>query len=112
MTEDIVPDLIVGFQSRRIAGNVLHTVIGTAAPTVTLRPATLRSGVLTLLFADQDAAFHCEAMHAEPGIFTVYESTAPWATMTYVVAGDITADLDPDTQSVWFVTVAFQEVLP
>lgn len=109
MAVDITPAWTVGHSTARTSGNVIHPIIGRDAPNVTLHPAGLRSGTLTLLFDDAESATYCEAMHAEGGVFTLYRTGLPWATMAYVTNGRIGMEIN---QTRYSVTVDFQEVHP
>ena len=46
----ITPQLILGWEAAQDSRNVIHSIIGKAEPDVTLKPATLRTGTLQLLF--------------------------------------------------------------
>lgn len=116
----IRPTLILGYQSTRAAGNVVHPIINRPSPDVTLRPASLRTGTLELLFAGDDSAAvetasaEAETLHATAAVFTLISDDRPSIAMSYVVSGNgqISRALDPSTRDAWTVTVPFQEVGP
>jgi hypothetical protein len=132
----IRPTLIDGYSSTRASQNVVRTILGSAVPAVSLRPALLRSGTLQLIFGDapssgpvyviedgyivllddteagdaETASAQAEALHATGGVFTLSETTRGSVGMSYVVSGNVTRKLDDTTRAVWIVTVDFQEV--
>ncbi len=132
----IFPTLIEGYESTRDSGNVAHPIVGSDNPDYTLRPAGLRTGTLTLLFADtpastgyvieddyvvpveipeqsaEDASLVCETVHASAQVFTLTTADRATILMTYVVraGGKIIRTLDRDTRSVWLVAVEYQEI--
>lgn len=105
----IVPALVLGYTATRAAGNVLHPIIGRASPDVTLRPAALRTGTLTLFFTTAAAAWIAHNTHALPGKLTLTDLDIPQIGMVYVLAGSLTIALD-DGRRRWVVTVDYQEV--
>jgi len=105
----VTPALVLGYDAARMSRNLVHNLIGNGAPNVTLKPASLRSGTLELLFADESTAAACEALHATEGSFTLTDSDRPSIGMVYVV-GSIRRQLEPETRAFWIVSVGFQEV--
>lgn len=109
----ITPTLIDGYESTRESRNIVHPIIGTASPDVTIRPAMLRRGTLRLLFTTEAAAKTAEDTHAnatEPATLVAPEAST--VDMTYVVDGRISRALDEATRRAWIVLVDFQEVEP
>jgi hypothetical protein len=110
-TTVITPRHITGFESSRPTKTVVHTVVGSAASAITLRPAGLRTGTLEAIFDTLTQALALEALLAQAKSFALTVSDAPALGMAFVAVGNITADLDPDTD-LWVVTSGFQEVAP
>lgn len=135
----IYPTLIEGYESQRESGNIAHPVSGRANPDYTLRPASLRTGTLTLVFTGSSAvaeygfvdgyivalggeggmdpeiaSLEAEQAHAEARVFTLTTAERTTVLMTYVVreGGRIARMLDPQTRRVWMVMVDFQEIIP
>lgn len=108
---EIAPALVIGYQTSRESGNIVHTIIGRSDPVVTLRPAKLRTGTLGMLFTTEADAWACVNAHAGTGTFTYADSDLTGADMTYVVDGSVNIQLDEGTQTVWMVSVDYQEVL-
>lgn len=133
----IYPTLVDGFQSSRESQNLVRPILGREAPSVALRPATLRTGMLTLVFAaasvgttelviidgivqslatpsqdGESASAEAEALHASGRKFVLTDTDRASVEMAYVVqqGGRITRSLDSATRRVWLLTVDFQEV--
>lgn len=132
----IYPTLVNGFESSRESQNLVRTILGREDPSVALRPATLRTGTLTLVFGARGAASElvvidgivqaldvpaldaaaasadAEALHASGRKFVFTDTDVPSVAMAYVMqqGGRITRSLDPATRRVWLLSVDFQEV--
>lgn len=108
----IHPDLVLGYQSSRESGNIIHTVPGRSNPDVTLRPARLRTGSLELFFADEYDAKAAEDAHANGSTFALVVEDRASVAMFYVVSGSISRELDSQTRKRWTVRVDYQEIAP
>ncbi|RPE75196.1 MULTISPECIES: hypothetical protein [unclassified Frondihabitans] len=109
----IAPDLVTGFESTRDSQTLFHSVIGRAYPDITLRPASLRRGTLTMLFASGDAeslSATAEDLHAAAGLFELTDPDRASVAMTYVVSGAVGRALEDETRDAWLLSVDFQEV--
>jgi hypothetical protein len=109
-TARTTPLLTAGYQSSRQSRTVVHEVLGRSYPDVTVFPMSLRSGTLTLVYDNEADAAEAERMHAAGQVMTYADSDLPSASMTYIVSGTLTRELDPQTRTVWLVAVAYQEV--
>lgn len=110
-TTTITPAEVDGYDSARPSRNLVHDIIGTTEPAVTLRGAGLRTGTLSCVMGtDRALATQLEAMLSAPGVFTFATSDVADLGMSFIVAGDLHVQLDDDTRSVWIVAVPFQEV--
>lgn len=109
----ITPTLVTSYESGRASGSVLHELVG-GGEAVSMRTATMRTGTLELLFADEASAAAAETAHIAPGRFTLTYPERPSVEMTYVVApgGNVGRMLEQDTRDTWRVTVDFKEVDP
>lgn len=107
----LTPFDVLGWSSHREARSVVHQPIAREDPDVTLRPPTLRSGTMRLLFPDYADAVACEAAHAVAGVWLLDDDLL--GQMRYVVGdGDLTlASLD-DHGGGWSVEVPYREVAP
>lgn len=110
---EIVPEVVNGFEGSSEVRSIVHTVLGREDPDITFRPAGLRRGTLLLVFADGASANAAAAVLRIPQQFTLSDEDVPEVGMDFVVAGgDVRQTLDPETRTVWIVTVPFQEVTP
>lgn len=109
-TARTTPILTDGYQSNRTSRTVVHEVLGRSYPDITQFPMSLRSGTLTLVYSNEADAVEAERMHVGGYVMTYADSDLPSAAMTYIVNGSLTRELDPETRSVWLVTVDYQEV--
>ena len=112
----IAPTTILGYSSVREAGTLVHPILGGGSPDVTLRPAQLRSGTLSLAFLDP-ATSEADSREAEsvlsgPVTFTLVESDRATLGMAFVVSGQIRRELDPETRADWTVEFDYTEVAP
>ncbi|MBN9207282.1 MAG: hypothetical protein J0H96_01300 [Microbacterium ginsengisoli] len=105
----ITPDAVDGFESQRAAGTLVHPILGSSSPDITLRPARLRSGTLRLVFLSETAAKAAEDALSAAAVFTLTtdRTTLP---STLVITDRITRALDDATRAAWIVTVGYQEV--
>lgn len=104
------PTLVVGYQTSRESGNIVHTIIGRSDPVVTLRPAKLRTGTLGLLFEQEADAWECVYQHSLVGVGRLEDSDLPDLYMVYVVDGSVNIEPQQGT-SVWMVSIDYQEIL-
>lgn len=109
----IAPEVINGWSSTREARTIAHTILGSPAPDITLRPAAARRGVLRCVFAEEADAAAAVEVFATPQVLTFIDDDRPTLAGAFVVTnGDITLDLDGATADVWVVSVPFAEVVP
>lgn len=113
----ISPTAVVGYESSRDTGAVVHPVINRAAPDATLRVAGLRTGRLVLGFvgaaAEGDSAA-AESLLATPAVFALVSSDRATVQMSFVLpkGGRLTRTLDPETRAAWTVAFDWVEVAP
>lgn len=109
----ITPEVVNGYDAAREARTIVHTILGRPDPDITLRPAGLRSGTLTLVFATGAAAASAEAALLFPQVLVLSDPDVPQVAMSFVVGPEgqaSTRSLDLDTQTVWLLELPFQEV--
>lgn len=111
--DTITPTQVLGYQSEREGRNIVHPILGRPSPDVTLRPAGLRTGTLSMGFAgptaEGDSRF-AENLHSNGGVFTLMSAERLTVPMSYVVAGRIGRELEDESRDAWIVNVDFQEV--
>ena len=105
----LYPLAVSEYSTRRNARSIVHDVLGRADPDVTIRPASLRSGMLRMSFNSAASSLAAENAHATGQSFTVVSPVAGVA-MRYVVAGGQIERSYSDAGE-WVLMVPFQEVL-
>lgn len=104
------PTLVTGYEVTSTVDTITHALIG-GDVAYSMTPGRPRTGELELIYATKAAAFTAFELHRLPGIVTLTDTDlGPQTNMRYVVTGDLTIQLDPDTRRFWTVTVPFSEV--
>lgn len=112
-TTTIAPELVLGYETSQAGRNTFHDILDRAEPDVSIAPAGLRSGSLTLFFLTADDAEACRQMHSRPAVFTYTPDDNPTTAMSYVLDdGGVRTALDDQTRRRWTVTVSYREVAP
>lgn len=109
----VTPTIVDGYSATRAARTIVHHIIGRPDPDISFRPASLRTGQLTCVFALQDAALAAATVFAKPQPLTLADPDVAIG-MTFIVpeGGAIEVELDDETRDVWLVHVDFEEVSP
>lgn len=108
----VTPTIADGYSSVRTPGTIMHPILGRESDDVTLRPAALRKGTLTLVFAVEADAHAAVLVLTTPQMLQLDDPDVS-ISMSFVIAdGDITVSLDDVTQTVWIVEAPFREVSP
>jgi hypothetical protein len=107
---NIIPDLVLGYNTTRASRNVIHNVIGKAEPDITLELDGLRTGTLQLFFETKETAW--EAYNALAGVATweLTDTDYPEIDMNFVREGNMSMELDPVSRRRWIIEVDYQEV--
>ena len=113
----ISPSLILGYESEREAGTLVHPILGSSDDEITLRPARRRTGTLRLAFLDERSesdSLDAETALSQGAVFTLTSDDRTTIAMQFVVpsTGRVVRRLDDETRLDWTVTVDFQEVTP
>lgn len=109
----IYPSIVLGFESERDGGSLVHQILGNSNPDVTLRPAQLRSGTLKLTFlsdSSEEDSRTSELTLSQGTVFTLLETDRSSVGMQFVVSGKIRRALDAETRDDWTVEVDYTEV--
>lgn len=112
-TETINPTEILEYADESDGGNLIHRVLGRAAPDVTLRPGNLRTGTLTLGFEGPDSETDSAAARTllnTGTVFALASTDRATVEMAFVRLGTVGRQLESTTRDAWIVTVQFQEV--
>lgn len=106
----ITPWLILGHEFASESNNQIHKIIGATSPSVTLRPDTLRTGTLSLVFETRAAAWTAFGILSTAGVFVLVDPDNPQAGMSFVREGSMKIALDRATLRRWTLDVGFQQV--
>lgn len=101
--------IIDGYTAARPNRNVVHPILGSTAPAVSLRQAGLRTGTLRLVFSSDSTAFQAHALLSSGVELTLASTERASINMSFVLAGAATIDLDSKTSVAWVVTFDYQE---
>ena len=107
----VTPTLVMGWQTSQDTRNIVHPIIGSSNPDVTIKPSNLRTGEMSLLFDTYVQADLCRALHANAAVFQLYTDDFPAANMNYVVFQEVKLTLEETGQRYWIVNIQFQEVI-
>ncbi|WP_295012489.1 hypothetical protein [uncultured Microbacterium sp.] len=110
-TATITPLLVEGYTAARDGGALVHRILGSSAPDVTLRPAGMRTGSLVLLF-DVEGTARAAWTALSGAVVAVLTDTDRAIGMSFVVPDGqpLSLALDDVTRRHWHLTVPFQEV--
>ena len=100
------PRLLLNWSQDYTARSLVHDVLGSGSPDVTLRASQTRSGYMTFLCYDRDQATALEDLHSGAAV-TLLEDDAP--VMTYVVNGAVRLTY-VHSPGAWTVDVDYREV--
>lgn len=107
-TTTLTPLLVLDYTTFRAGRSVVHDVLGSGNPDVTLRPMASRSGVLNLFVLTAADAQALETLHMT-GLPMTYVDPANYGSMQYVVDGSVTVTYLAETNR-WTVAVGYREV--
>lgn len=105
----ITPVSMPLWESTNEARTIMHPILGRPDDDVTFRPAALRKGTLTLVFADSATAYSARAALLIPQQLDLAHTAVPEVGMSFVVADGEVGDVIGAAQE-WTVTVPFREV--
>jgi hypothetical protein len=105
----LTPKVVDGYSSARPSRNVVHAILGSNAPAVTLREAGLRQGSLTAVFASESLAHQLETMLADDLVLTLADTDTSGLGMTFIATDDVEVAQDSERVA-WLVTFSYQEV--
>jgi hypothetical protein len=107
----LAPDVVSELSTQRESRSNVHVVLGRPDPDITLRPASLRTGRLQMVFADEAESLTAEQLHSSGVVLALASPERPSLDMSYIVTGRVERDQDT-TRTAWTVTVEYQEVTP
>lgn len=110
-SDTYTPTLVTGYRSSREPGTLVHPIPGSEDKEFTERPAGLRSGTLTVLFASESDAATFEAALATGEEMDLTSDERTSIVMTFrPVGAPIDRELEDQTRDLWLVTFGYQEV--
>lgn len=107
----VAPLLVLGWSASNPLRSVVHAVLGSTVPDVTLRPSGDRTGTLEVLCEDEAQANEVVALHTQGVVYTLTEDVLTSISMDYVVAGEVVATLEDQTRRRWVVSIPYAEVV-
>lgn len=108
-TGTITPTAVSGWESAAEAQTIVHHIIGRPDPDITMRPASLREGTLTLVFESPAAATAARAVLVFPQVLTLASTDVAQVGMSFVVANGSVGDVLGDAGE-WTLALPFHEV--
>jgi len=103
------PVLVDGFTGTRTSRTVVHTLLNSGDPAISIRPAGLRTGTLSALFETQAQA-QALADALATGAVQRYTDSDAGGSFRFVPSGRIEVRLDDSTRAAWWVTFDYSEV--
>ncbi len=107
----VAPLLVDGWATSQESRNNVHQVLGSSLPLVSLKPATLRTGTLSMFFLDAAEAEGARQVFCKDEAFQLYIEELPGQTMHFVANGAVNVRLEDELRRHWFVEVDFQEIV-
>lgn len=107
-TTTLVPRLVLDVATYRASRSIVHEVLGSPSPDITLRPLGTRSGVLTLFVLTAADARALEELHLT-GLPMTFTDPEAYQSMRYVVDGAVTVTYLAEVDR-WTVAVGYREV--
>lgn len=108
-TDTLTATVMDGYNATRQSRTVLHPILGSNAPAVSLREAALRSGTHRLMFQTLTVAEDALAMLGSGYELTLADTDRANVAMTFVVSGDLRLELDDETRDLWVIEFEYQE---
>lgn len=109
-TTTITVEGLDGWDSSRAGGNVIHPIVNSPAPSVSDRPASLRTGRHRFIVPELEDALELESMLAAIGTFTLNDSNVSAVAMTFKLAGRLAVYTDPGSSGKFVVDCEYAEV--
>lgn len=111
-TNAVQPLLVMQYAAASTTRHIVHDVIGSPWPDITLQAAGPRSGTMSALLATEDDANRLFAMLQGTTVLVFSDDTAVSTGMNFVANGTITMTTDDQQRSYWVITTDYLEVQP
>lgn len=107
-----LPVLVKNWESAQETRNIIHKIIGKSAPDVTIKPAGMRTGTLSLFYTTLSAAESARSIFTTAAVFTITSTDAPWLDgFKFVISGSVSAAIEEVDLASWHISIDYQEVL-
>lgn len=106
----VTPILVVEYVHRRQTRTIVHDVIGSGVPDVTLRPAGTRSGRLSAVLTDRGDVATLDAMLASAAVLTIASDDEPLLDGLRLVVAEDDPEVRLDGARTWVVTWTYREI--
>lgn len=107
--ESVSVPLIMNYSTNRVSQNIIHDVLNSGVPQVTLRPSQTRSGRLEVLCSSRIMADTVESISTTLGTIQLTSASDPLANMEFVLNGAVQL-MEDSLNKVWYVYVDYREV--
>jgi len=111
-TDEFSPLIVTRNDYSRPNRNILHAIIGSNEPAVTLRELGLRKGTMQLRVADAAAEVEATTILGSASVKTYTDSVTASESMSFVIDGDVRTSLDSVTLLRRVIEFDYAEVSP
>lgn len=88
-----------------------HAVIGRSYPDITVRDLGMATGTIEMVFADEGDSLDAFEALRSADFWNYSDSDVESIDLNFVLSGSLSRNLDPQTRSVWLVSLGYQEVI-
>lgn len=106
----VLPRLVTQWNASATTRHIVHDVLGSQWPDITVQPAGPRSGTMAAILDSEDDAAALFGMLTGTSVITFSESTASIPTMRLLANGQVTVQQDDQDHVTWAVTFSYMEV--
>lgn len=108
-TDTLTATVMDGYEATREARNVVHEILGSNVPAVSLRAARTRSGTFRFMFVDAAVAQAALNMLGSASKITLADTDRPGVGMIFVAAGSVSIELEDSTRNLWVIECDYRE---
>jgi hypothetical protein len=99
--------VVTEYNSETPVPNVVHIVLTSSTPDFTVKLPQPRRGRFVFLCATESAALTLRTLLIGAGPFTLADTVSTFANTTFMVTGNVSLEVDPDTRRVVLVGVDY-----
>lgn len=107
----VSPLLVTQYQASSTTRHIVHEVLGTPWPDITLQAAGPRTGSMSALFDNEGDAYNFFLVLKGANVLQFTDLDTKYLGMSFVAMGQITFQADDQNRSYWTVGFTYQEVL-